>query len=369
MLKLEAVDLRCCRLTNDLLKHLGYQCARLKSINIGGCGYSKDSAILVMAKYCKSIEEVRVSGCESLTHQSLAAFCTRKRSIKELDVSWCKYLVGEKTFHMVGKTMRDLVGLTTSHTCVNDQALIYLRKCVLLESIDLSFCTQITDERMAVYFEHLVHLKEINLSGCENVGDATLKIIAQACPLVRTLNLKLVTLLTDESVMALAKSKCAKILEVLILDHCSAVSGESIKALANRCNILRSLSLSCLDKVTDDSIICLSSRMKKLETLDLQCCSSITNAALISVSWNSTDNNQIATAGLAHCGDQLKFVNVSRTKCTKDAVKAFSRLNPKCHVEFYTATHEGRGKSILNRRLTETKSVIQIYKKHSLSSP
>ena len=84
---LESIDVRGCKLNNDVCFAIGDCCPNLRSLNLSGAIYLKDFVVKNITEKCPHLIEVRLSGCELLTKLSME-YLTLKESLNlyELDL-------------------------------------------------------------------------------------------------------------------------------------------------------------------------------------------------------------------------------------------------------------------------------------------
>ena len=77
-----------------------------------------------------------------------------------------------------------------------------------LVGLDLGYCDRISDGGMVALCPQLGHLRTLSLCGCRGCGDATAEALGRHCRQLISLNLELLTALTDIGVQAVVRG-CA----------------------------------------------------------------------------------------------------------------------------------------------------------------
>ena len=121
-----------------------------------------------------------------------------------------------------------------------------------LRSINLSFCTEITNDCFMGEGEGWKNLQTLNLMYCKNITDSLLTIVGKKCQNLQTLN----------------------------LSGCKEITNTGLAELAKRCPNLQTLGLRCCIKITDTGLAELAKGCTNLQTLDLTDCKEITDTGL-----------------------------------------------------------------------------------------
>jgi hypothetical protein len=106
-------------------------------------------------------------------------------------------------------------------------------------SLDLGWCTTLTDEAINMLAEKCPDITSLNLSYCGQISDAGITSVAEQCPHLTTLDLSWCNKLTDESITTLA-NRCPNLI-YLNLSGCMNITSTAITALIAACPNLKSL--------------------------------------------------------------------------------------------------------------------------------
>lgn len=96
-------------------------------------------------------------------------------------------------------------------------------------------------------------LETVNLSFCTKVTDASLMAVATACPGLQELSVRQCYQVTDYGVEAVARG-CHG-LRVLQVEHCSTISDYAVVTVARQCRLMEHLGLEHCSHITDASTI------------------------------------------------------------------------------------------------------------------
>ena len=139
----------------------------------------------------------------------------------------------------------------------------------------------VDDAVVAAVVSKSILLFTLSLRGCDQITNAALVAVASRYPLLTTLNLAHCHNITNAAVVAVAWG-CPQ-LTTLELDGCDKITDAAVVAVASRCKRLTTLDLSGCDKITDAAVVmAVASECKQLTTLDLMYCR-ITDAAVVAV--------------------------------------------------------------------------------------
>ena len=137
----------------------------------------------------------------------------------------------------------------------------------------------VDDAVVAAVVSKSILLFTLSLRGCDQITNAALVAVASRYPLLTTLNLAHCHNITNAAVVAVAWG-CPQ-LTTLELDGCDKITDAAVVAVASRCKRLTTLDLSGCDKITDAAVVmAVASECKQLTTLNLTNCSNITDVAV-----------------------------------------------------------------------------------------
>ena len=121
--------------------------------------------------------------------------------------------------------------------------------------LDLSFYEPLSDEIIGPALVKMYLLEDLNLSGCSRLTDASVQLVGSSCPRLRRLQLKRLEHLTDLSVTNIAMN-CLS-LELFNLSDCCKITDLGLMAIAQNLSNLLVFHSKDLYKVTDTSVSCL----------------------------------------------------------------------------------------------------------------
>lgn len=144
-----------------------------------------------------------------------------------------------------------------------------------IQTIDLTYCTDITDDVAIALLEHCPHLKSIRFDSCTKLTDKTFEVLAKNRHHLENLYLWHCSNITDTAVMKLAV-KCVHLHKIEFYG-CTNLTDTAFEALADHCHHLRELHLCKCAKITDKLVEKLAEKCIHLQSLSLYGCVNITD--------------------------------------------------------------------------------------------
>jgi hypothetical protein len=117
-----------------------------------------------------------------------------------------------------------------------------------LISVDLNYCSNITDAGLTEVGRGCPNLQTLNLSCCRNITDAGLMEVGRGCQNLQTLNLSWSNI-TDAGLMEVGRG-CTN-LQTLNLFRCSSITDAGVMEVGRGCQNLQTLNLSVCRNITD----------------------------------------------------------------------------------------------------------------------
>jgi hypothetical protein len=154
----KAITLNFCPMITDTgVRFLASRADTLRVLSFEGLVQISDDSLGHIAKTCKRLSVINVNKCPNITYESLALLCQNNTQLT--------------TFHASGTHIND-EGLTRIASCMSPQA---------MTSIDISFCSDVSDYGVIALAEQCVALRNLNLAGLTRVSDRGTQIICANC--------------------------------------------------------------------------------------------------------------------------------------------------------------------------------------------
>ena len=269
---LQKLDLGCTSVTDDGLRILALRCPSLSQLKLFCCHAVTDAALVVIAESCPGLMTLELRTCKEVTDVGIKAVASGCPLLRTLDLAYC---------------------------FVTDAAIVAVAlACPLLTELDLNGCDAVSDVGWSSVFEHCPLLHRVGLT--YNISAAVmarlptsrLKILSQEdgqrttdtmasalvlrCPVLVYLNLNGCDLLTDASMVALARSEASSLLTYLNLAGCFRISDAALASAVRQCPKLEQLSL-CEQGVSELTCQALGKTCSNLRDLSLRRCTGVTD--------------------------------------------------------------------------------------------
>ncbi len=208
-----------------------------------------------------------------------------------------------------------------------------------LKSVCLNNCRNVTDDSLVgINSDTGKRLLEIELMGCDQLHHSIAKTV-QLCPNLMMLNLRGVSLVCDETILALAKScpfvehldvsaqsirtttstnsftprigfkgmqalgdHCHK-LRILRCNGCIRLDDECITVVAEGCPLLEELALKNCFRITDQAVTAVGEHCKAMKHIILSSCREISDVGIVNLSVGCFNLEIVNLAGLTHITD------------------------------------------------------------------
>ncbi|KAL2609192.1 hypothetical protein R1flu_027765 [Riccia fluitans] len=213
--------------------------------------------------------------------------------ITELSFSWCRKNVSNLVQSLAPKFSK--VRVCNLRRCpVADVAIAAIGKNLHdLRDLDLTGCTLLTDESLLALATGCTRLEKLNLSGCIGITDVGLVALAKGCSSLRQLNLcGCDNAGLDYALVALGAG-CSE-LQYLNVGWCDRITDKGVTAVALGCPDLAVVDLCGCHFITDRSVMVLADHCPRLRALNLYGCQ-ITDLSMYSLA--EKGNNRRAMIG------------------------------------------------------------------------
>ncbi|KAL1668019.1 hypothetical protein GGF50DRAFT_47383 [Schizophyllum commune] len=306
---LVAVDLNgVVNTTNEAIVGLALSSKRLQGINLAGCKHVSDEGVMALARNCPLLRRVKLSGLEQLTDEPVRALTRMCPHLLELDLHHCSLItdVAIRDVWQYCHNMRELrVAYCPELTSAafpapipenasaalnpfpsqqpnggrNDDLppLVINRTCEQLRMLDMTGCSDITDDAIEGIIAHAPKIRNLVLSKCSKLTDRAVENICKLGKHLHYLHLGHASKITDSSVRTLARS-CTR-LRYVDFANCVLLTDMSVFELSSLTK-LRRVGLVRVNNLTDEAIFALAERHATLERIHLSYCDQLTVMAI-----------------------------------------------------------------------------------------
>uniref|UniRef100_K3X5P9 EF-hand domain-containing protein n=1 Tax=Globisporangium ultimum (strain ATCC 200006 / CBS 805.95 / DAOM BR144) TaxID=431595 RepID=K3X5P9_GLOUD len=262
----------------------------LIEVNLSYCEWADDHALRTLAKHCHLLTTVAVCHCKRVTDYGIAAFpdSSTKPALTNIDISHCTKITDVGILALLTKALKLEVLVAAGLTMVeglNMQGLV--RTSNSLESLNFSSNSRMQYMTMV----HLIRvyantkLTDLNLSYCTQVTDDTLVALGRHCPNLRTLRIASCPMVSDHGVQRLvefvpgesedtadfmenesAASRCVQ-LQTLDLTGCFQLTDVALSAIGQKCSSLQVLLIDGVRRLTALGLRVITEHCVQLHTL------------------------------------------------------------------------------------------------------
>lgn len=256
---LVAVDLTgVVQLTDRTVEVIAQNCPRLQGTNLSGCKMVTSRGVSLLASSCRLLRRVKLGGCDLMDDAAFLAVVRSCPILLEADFVSCPRLtdasVREVWLHAT--QLRELrlahCHLLTDAAFPTPALMEQLERANPPPPLPLAMCEQ---------------LRVLDLTSCSNITDDTVRGIINQAPRLRNISLAKCIRLTDEAVYAI--SALGRNLQYLHLAHVSQITDRAVIHLAHTCTRIRYLDLACCVQLTDASVGEIATNLPKLRRIGL----------------------------------------------------------------------------------------------------
>ncbi|KAI0480696.1 hypothetical protein GGR56DRAFT_286283 [Xylariaceae sp. FL0804] len=219
--------------TNSTCKIIAQHCHQLETLNVSWCNHMDARGIKMVVLACPKLREVRAGEVRGFNNLDVARAIYQTNNLEQLVLSGCVELSDEAL-----KTM--IHGSEPEFDILTDRPIVPPRKW---RHLDLSRCSELTDDGVKILGHMVPDLEGLQLSGCTSLTDAALKPILASAPRLTHLDLEDLSELTNDLLSKdLARAPCAPNLEHLSVSYCENLGDTGMLPVVKRCT-----SLQCID--------------------------------------------------------------------------------------------------------------------------
>ena len=227
-----------------------------------------DDTVEKLCKSCNILEKIDISECHKLSEKSISAIVQYTTKLRILKAAFCKY-------------------------CINDKTLKYISSLDNLSVLDISYCSNVTDEGLIHFNTSKSILNELYLNGLENISSIGVTSIMNKS-LKKLIVLEIASCNPEKFKIDFCETmSLCPLLEVLDISGMSNVNDEGLtffyqmskerEKAREECTFenLKELKLNLLDKITDDALLKIVAKNKKIDTLELIKCTNLTEVGIL----------------------------------------------------------------------------------------
>ncbi|XP_058781933.1 uncharacterized protein LOC131656349, partial [Vicia villosa] len=258
------------------LEPLSLALSKLRKVNLAGHSYINDPSLFHLFKNCEFLEQAILLDCHRLTNSGIVSALAERPTLRflsftnysepqdgstlfdilrnnlsltEIRMEYSLNFIVQNSISFMDFFVRpQLESLRLAHNSrLRDESIIAFASVFPnLQLLDLSYCTNISQQGIFHILKRCCEIKHLNLSGCLRV-----KLLGMnfETPKLEVLNLSR-THVDDKTLYVISKT-CRRLLQ-LLLEHCNDVTDKGVKHVLENCSQLRQINLRGCLKVHKD---------------------------------------------------------------------------------------------------------------------
>ncbi|KAI7812025.1 putative F-box/LRR-repeat protein 13, partial [Triplophysa rosa] len=225
------------------------------------------------------VTSVNLCGCCTVFQGSSLRCISQCKNLQELNLSECPN-VNDEIIKMILEGCHSLLHINLAFTYITNTTIQALSRCCLtLRSLNLAYCTNISDEGLQYLTtgKGCHRLIQLDLSGCSQITADGFSYVADACGSLQQIVLDDLPTLTDACVQALV-SKCRALTVISVLDS-PYLSDVAFKAIAEVISLTK-FQIEGNNRIADSSWKALCRSSPKLSEVHACDCPRVTDNSL-----------------------------------------------------------------------------------------
>ncbi|XP_005863050.2 PREDICTED: F-box/LRR-repeat protein 13 [Myotis brandtii] len=221
----------CIRIGDTGLKQFldGPSSTKLRELNLCNCTQVGDASILRLAERCPNLNYLSLRNCEQLTDSGVE-YIINIYSLISLDLSGTN--ISNKGLSTLSrhKKLKEL-SLSECYEFTNYGIQVFCRVSQILEQLDVSYCTQLSDEFITTLSIYCLNLTFLSIAGCTKITDSAMEVLSAKCHYLHILDISGCPLLTDE-IFEFLQMGCQQ-LRILKMEDCRLISREAAMKMSS----------------------------------------------------------------------------------------------------------------------------------------
>lgn len=239
-------------INNATMKIIASHCPQLELLNIDWCSQIDTKGLKKVVQSCPNLTDLRASEVRGLDDKEFMLELFQRNNLERLILQHCDSLTDEALQIMVQ-------GMDPDRDVLTDRPVVPPRR---LRHLDFSRCRSLSDRGLKSLAHNVPYLEGFRL--CQNTAltDDALEELLQTTNRLTHLEVEEVELLTNATLITLARSEAAKTLEHLSISYCEQMGDVGVLPLLKACPDIKSL---CLDntRISDLVLIEASEQVRK----------------------------------------------------------------------------------------------------------
>ena len=239
-------------INNATMKIIASHCPQLEMLNIDWCSQIDTKGLKRVIQSCPRLTDLRASEVRGLDDKEFMLELFTRNNLERLILQYCDSLTDEALQIMVQGTEPETDILT-------ERVIVPPRR---LRHLDISRCRALTDKGIKTLAHNVPYLEGLRMCQNSALTDDAFAELLTTTPKLTHFEVEEVELLTNATLLTLAKSPAAKTLEHLSISYCEQMGDIGVLPILKSCPELKSL---CLDntRVSDLVLMEASEQVRK----------------------------------------------------------------------------------------------------------
>eukprot|EP00300_Choanocystis_sp_HF-7_P029749 c3729_g1_i1.p1 GENE.c3729_g1_i1~~c3729_g1_i1.p1 ORF type:complete len:542 (+),score=79.38 c3729_g1_i1:108-1733(+) len=260
--------------------------SKLFNITLENCAIT-DLSVTRVLRACPNLTKVALRWCPNLNpgtlHDSLVDSLPFWSHLASIDLTGCGKSITDATVNAIAHSCGASLTSVDLSFCsdVSDQAVLVLAHCApSLRFLSLAMCRRVTDDGLIEIARNCEGLEHVSVAGCRFVSDRSLTCLAQRCHRLHSLDLVWCGGLTNHGLVRIARRWSSRKLTTLSLSGCPSVSNMALMSIGDGCPALRHIEMDGCGSLTDRGFVSLLKSCVLLHHINLSRCTRITSVTL-----------------------------------------------------------------------------------------
>jgi len=240
---------------------------RLAQLNISGLKTAGNRTCRLISKSCLLLESLNVSWCSGMDARGVKKIIEECKNLRELRACEVTRFNEPGPMQAIFKSNKLEVLHLGACESIDDAAIAIMVEGVdpevdpftnkpkapprKLVDLDLSRCSNLTDQALRSLAGNVPNLEALQLGGCVSLTDSGLTTLLPTLGKLTHLDLEECSELTDTTLLALARGPAAKKLEHVQCSYCENMGDQGMTEIIRKCPGLRNLEMDNSDSPND----------------------------------------------------------------------------------------------------------------------
>jgi len=229
-------------INNATMKIIASHCPQLELLNIDWCTQIDTKGLKKVIQSCPNLTDLRASEVRGLGDNDFMLELFQRNNLERLILQHCDSLTDEALQIMVH-------GIEPDRDVLSDRPMVPPRR---LRHLDISRCRGLSDQGVKALAHNVPYLEGLRLCQNSALSDDALSDLLTTTNRLTHLEVEDLELLTNATLITLAKAQAAKTLEHLSISFCEQMGDVGVLPLLKACPEIKSL---CLDNTRISDLV------------------------------------------------------------------------------------------------------------------